>query len=123
MSSIKLLNQLVQYFFKHQIVMKMYHFQTKKYGAHKASDSYLDTFLGKFDSFMEIAQGAYGTLDLQQTEMNIIMVNDETIFTHLDEYIETLKSLDSRIKHTALINLRDEMLGDTDQLKYLLKFQ
>ncbi|ARF09959.1 hypothetical protein Indivirus_6_25 [Indivirus ILV1] len=122
--SIELLNELVQTFFKHQIIMKMFHFQTKKYGAHKASDSYLDGLLSNFDKFFEVAQGKYGTMDLKSIKIELNCIDDSTITDHLNKFISLLKEFEIRnINDTSLLNIRDEMLGNAQQLIYLLRFQ
>ena len=121
--SLKLIDQLLEYFFHHQIVLKMYHFQTKSYGAHKASDAYLATLLANFDKFFEVAQGIYGKVDMNEINVRIQCANDDNIVQHLEKFISTLKGLDGKIKDTSLINLRDEMVADAQQLKYLLTFK
>ena len=121
--SVELLNQLVQYFFLHQITIKMYHFQTERYGAHKSSDTYLATFNLKMDKFMEVAQGIVDTITIKQINMNVSCVDDNTIIAHLDQFINTLKQLDGRIKEISLLTIRDELVADAQQFKYLLTFK
>jgi hypothetical protein len=121
--SVEILNHIVQYFFKHQLLLKMFHFQTKNYGAHKASDAYLITYTALMDQILEIGQGIYGKLDLTKIEIGMHCLNDDTIIEHLDQFIAMLKSLDAKIKHAAFINIRDDMISDAEQLKYLLTFK
>ena len=115
---------ILMFFFRHQIRIKMYHFQTGLYGAHKASDSYLDTFEQKLDKFMEVAQGIVGKLQTKNINLNIITVNDGTILEELNNFIKTLRMLDKVINtYSELLNIRDEMVADAEQLKYLLTFK
>ena len=115
---------ILMYFFRHQIKIKMYHFQTESYGAHKASDSYLETFEQKLDKFMEVAQGIVGKLQTKNINLNIITVNDGTILEELNNFIKTLRMLDKVINtYSELLNIRDEMVADAEQLKYLLTFK
>lgn len=111
-------------FFKHYIQLKMFHFQTTKYGAHKASDTYLDKFTDTYDKFMEVAQGKFGKLSINELNIEKFkVVTDDTIFNELKRFIILLESLnDSLNTHTDLLNIRDEMLGNVNQLKYLLTF-
>lgn len=124
-TNIKLVfEKLVRVFFKHQIQLKMFHFQTKKYGAHKASDTYLEEFANNFDKFMEVAQGAFGKLETQNMTFSFNMIDDNTIFEELDNFINLLRQLDAYlIRNSDLLNIRDEMIGNAQQLKYLLTFQ
>lgn len=120
----KLLEFTVKIFFKHQLQLKMFHFQTKTYGAHKASDAYLDKFADNLDRYIEVAQGAFGRLNMKELDIKFTIVNDDTISTELDKFISTLKEYDEfLIKHSELLNIRDEIVADAEQLKYLLTFK
>ena len=115
---------ILMFFFRHQIKIKMYHFQTESYGAHKASDSYLETFEQKLDKFMEVAQGIVGKLQTKNINLNIATVNDKTILEELNTFIKTLRMFDKVIAtYSELLNIRDEMVGDAEQFKYLLTFK
>lgn len=120
----KLLELALLAFFKHQLQLKMYHFQTKSYGAHKASDAYLETFADKLDKFMEVAQGPFGRLNMQAITLNFSVVNDNTIQQELDDFIKLLKEWnETYLSYPELLNIRDEMVADAEQLKYLLTFE
>ena len=114
----------VKQFFKHQLQLKMFHFQTKGYGSHKASDEYLSKFEGNLDKFMEVAQGAFGRLNMKEMDLKFTIVDDNTIFTELDKFIKILRGYDEFLnKNTELLNIRDEIVSDAEQLKYLLTFK
>jgi hypothetical protein len=109
----------------HQIVMKLFHFQTKLYGAHKASDAYLEKFAVTMDKFLEIAQGIYGRLTIKKFKLEGSSHTDENIMKHIENIIIMLRTGINDIldNYTDLINVRDELVGDIEQLKYLLTFQ
>ena len=124
MSKIELLNSLVVLFFQHQIQIKMFHFQTTAYGGHKTVDKYLEKFNDNFDRFMETAQGIFGRLSLNNVTINASMWNDNNIISNLDAFIKLLESFNYILKeHSDLLAIRDEMLADVNQLKYLLTFK
>ena len=100
----KLLCNIIKIFFQHQLEIKMYHFQTKLYGAHKASDMYHGGFLEKMDKFLEAAQGIAGQTKLQTVDLKF-------------------KTLDDMIINKDLLAIRDEMIADANQFKYLLLFK
>ena len=110
-------------FTKHQIMMKLFHFQTKAYGGHKTSDSYLSKFLENMDKFMEVAQGIYGRVDLKHFDICGNVISDSSITHCLTSFGKYLESMTDRIKCTDLLNIRDEMLGEVNQFKYLLTFK
>ena len=112
-------------FFHHQVALKMYHFQTKYYGAHKASDSYLSTFNDHFDTFMEVAQGTWNTVTAKNVNLKVKTLTDQTVQKYLDEYLDFLGTFEKLLGsgHSDLLNIRDEMRAEANKLKYLLRFK
>ena len=119
------LNTVAMNLLNHQIVLKLFHFQTELYGAHKASDAYLEKFASTMDKFLEIAQGIYGRLTIKKFKLEGSSHNDENILKHIEGIINLLrKNIDDVLdNYTDLINVRDELVGDAEQLKYLLSFK
>lgn len=119
------LNKLTMNLLNHQIVLKLFHFQTELYGAHKASDAYLEKYAQTMDKFLEIAQGIYGKITLKKYTLTGSSHTDENIIKHLDGMITLLREKIDDIldNYTDLTNVRDEMAGDLEQLKYLLSFK
>lgn len=116
--------EIVPVLFRFRQQLHVYHWQTTSYARHKASDELLGSLTGFIDKFMEIYFGKYGRVAFPE-EVNIKIGNmsDENGMKFLDEmihyYIEVLPTyLDSR-NDTDLLNLRDEILGTTNQIKYL----
>ena len=118
------LNRICMNLLNHQVVMKLFHFQTELYGAHKASDSYSEKFAGTMDKFLEVAQGIYGKITLKKYSLVGSAHTDDNITTHINGMINYWKTKmdDVLDDNTDLINIRDEMLADAEQLKYLLTF-
>lgn len=114
---------VVDGFFQHQLTMKMYHFQTTKYGAHKAADKYLVKYTANFDRFMEAWQGANGRLANTEVTVKFNTVKDVNISIHLDNMVEFLTNLGDGSLSVDLSTIRDEMVADIQQLKYLLTFE
>jgi hypothetical protein len=118
---------IVKIFFEHQIIIKMFHFQTLSYGAHKASDEYLEKFLVNHDKFMEVIQGINGKLSMDTIKMDI-NININNLHNHLSEFINILRNIDKFktvkkcIIDVGLLAIRDEMLVDVNQFMYLLTF-
>ena len=119
-----LLSTLIKNFFQHQMEIKMFHFQTKNYGAHKASDMYLSNFLSNMDKFLEAAQGISGQTKLKNIEVKFNTLTDKTIIQALEQFINLLFKLDESLGlNKDLLAIRDEMMADANQLKYLLIFE
>jgi len=119
------LNKIAMNLLNHQIVMKLFHFQTELYGAHKASDAYLEKFASTMDKFLEIAQGIYGRLTIKKFKLEGSSHTDENIMKHIEGIIMLLRTRidDVLDNYTDLVNVRDELVGDAEQLKYLLSFK
>ena len=119
----KELEELLEYFFKHYIRIKMYHFQTGNYGAHKATDKYLITYLVNFDRFMEVAQKQY-KVGQRDIKLDVDLMTDQDYLSHLDTFSELLEALKNALHNDPdLSNIADEMLANVNQLKYLLTFK
>ena len=124
----QLLEKYNNLFLQHFIKLKMYHFQTSLYSAHKTVDAYLTKFLLNYDQFMEVAQGIFGIIKLPPTlEIKTKVDKREDIVGSLKEFSVYLKTLNENLKgdqsqYTSLYNIRDTMLADIQQLEYLLKF-
>jgi len=115
----------LQLFFQHQIQIKMIHFQTNGFGTHKATDKYLGIFQDNFDKFCEVAQGKFGKFDLNKLEFNVSIVTDmESIENVLKNYVKILNKLDEYDGGNVndLINIKESMVADANQLLYLLTF-
>lgn len=119
------LNRLCMNLLNHQIVVKLYHFQTQQYGAHKASDAYIEKYANTLDKFLEVAQGIYGKITLKKYSLAGSSHTDENIIKHINGMIMYWREKIDDIlgNYTDLINIRDELVGDAEQLKYLLTFK
>jgi len=115
---------MIPVLFRFRQQLHVYHWQTPSYARHKASDELLGSLTGFIDKFMEIYFGKYGRVAFP-TEVNIKIgnMNDEDGMKFLDEmiyyYIEVLPTYLNAKTDTDLLNLRDEILGSTNQIKYL----
>ena len=136
-------------FFQIQTTLKFSHWRTQKYSTHKALDKFLDKFLDKMDEFIEIWQGKYQRIDFKNSnkkELTIYKIEDKDLTKYLDllsQFLSNKKpknckdykispsqnfcsiSLMDHISNndTDLLNIRDEILGLINQLKYLLTLQ
>ena len=115
------MDKLLPEFFKHEILVKMFHLQTKSYGFHKASDAYLATFRDLMDKFLEVYQGLDGRVNTKRIEISTGMATDRNIRKKLFKFIQVLNSQD--IKHQALQVILDDMIVELARFVYLLDFQ
>ena len=119
------LNKLAMNLLNHQVILKLFHFQTNAYGAHKASDEYLEKYAILMDKFLEVAQGIYGRITVKKYSLAGTSHTDSNIDNQLDGLVILLmERIDDILNnHTDLLNIRDELVSNIEQLKYLLTFK
>ena len=114
---------LVEFLLTIQNQLKIYHWQTEKYGEHKALDGAFDNFVDLSDQFLETYMGKYGRPKAKD-KFEIKLDNYSENFTyHIKAFIKILsEDFVSAFSEsdTDLINIRDEMKRELNQLLYLL---
>ena len=119
--------EIIQILMTYRQQLQIYHWQTPSYARHKASDELLGKLSDFTDKFMEKYFGKYGKVNITiPITLTINNMNDTQAMEYLDimmlYFEEKLPTyLDS--KDTDLVNLRDEILGDIKQTKYLYRLQ
>jgi hypothetical protein len=103
---------------------KILHWQTMSFSQHKSFDEIVSSLIENIDEFIETYMGKYGRVIAAQT-FNFTLANyKDTDFVVLtDSYINFMISLSGMLdssKDSDLLNIRDEILGSLNQLKYLL---
>lgn len=105
--------------------LHVYHWQTDSYAAHQAFGQAYDTLDGLMDQFVETFMGKYGKVASKDGfDINLSNITDKKPNEFIDSVIDFLtnelpKSLKSETD-TDLLNIRDEMVGELNKLKYLL---
>lgn len=112
------------------LMVKLFHWKTTSYAAHKASDDLYSKLNEHIDRFIEILLGKTGTrtnllnkksislIDLsnkEQLERKIIMFKSYLVSLTNNPFIRSMSNTD-------LLNIRDEILEDLNQFLYLLTF-
>lgn len=104
--------------------LKIHHWQTKSYAEHQALGGAYDEFSGLIDEFIEVFMGKYGRIESRDGfKIELSNYKDISAMDFCDKYIDYLvnelpEGLEST--DTDLLNIRDEMLGQLNKLKYLL---
>ena len=104
--------------------LKIHHWQTKSYAEHQALGGTYNEFSELIDEFVEVFMGKYGRIESKDGfKIELSNYKDISPTDFVDKYIDYLinelpKSLEET--DTDLLNLRDEMLGQLNKLKYLL---
>jgi DNA-binding ferritin-like protein len=121
------LNSNVNLFLGLQAQLKVLHWQTKGYARHKALGETYDNLEDLIDTFVEEAMGKYGRFVLDDETNTIQLANLKELKPEAmaDTVIEALNQFSSQYDETDtnLLNIRDEMLGLLNKLKYLLTLE
>ena len=117
----KMLNKLLEI----KTQLKVYHWQTKLYSRHLAADKFLTKAEDIIDNIIEVYQGKYGVIDLNNKNKNVKIdnISNADITKYLmaiKKYLEEdyVKILNKNI-NTDLLNLRDELLASINTTIYL----
>lgn len=113
----------VHFFLHLRDQLKLYHWQTRVYARHVATDKILEKLEGNIDSFVEIYIGKYGRPRLTGANATITLHNITEagavrLVKAAAKYLQGMKSLKADVD-SDLLTVRDELLADLDQLLYL----
>jgi len=104
--------------------LRIFHWQTESYAQHKALGETYEELDELIDTFIEEFQGAYARIvSKDKFVIELSNLEDLEIVKFLEENISYLSNeLPNGLKptDTNLLNVRDEMLGALQKLKYLL---
>ena len=124
----KLREDLVNLLLKLLIIIKVYHWKTKSYAEHKATDELYSSLNEHIDKFVEVLLGKNGSrLNMKGKNIDI---KDPSTTEELKKIIYEYRILlENKLEkyiplegNTDLYNIRDEILGDLNQFLYLLTF-
>lgn len=104
--------------------LRLHHWGTQSYAAHQALGMAYETIDDLLDSFTESYIGVYGRSEIYSIkEMNFNGPNEispEKVLDSFEEYLVNNVSKEIDADQTALLNIRDEILGVVQKTKYLL---
>jgi len=110
---------------KIQNQLRILHWQTLSYAAHKALGNAYSDLDDLIDSLAEVHQGKYGRLTFE-TPIDFGLVNQDEIdlddvLIQLNDYLTgTFNEMHDSVKDTDCLNIRDEILAVINKLRYLL---
>lgn len=105
--------------------VKILHWQTVSYAEHKTLDGIYESLEDNIDEFIETFMGKYGRI-VSASTFNLSLQNYSSLppmelMNQISAYlIDELPGLLDPKKDTDLLNIRDTILGNVNQTKYLL---
>ncbi len=114
----------INFFFLMQTQIKLYHWQTRTFSRHKATDTALSSLADLVDKYVEVYIGKYGRprLDSRSNSTQVTNMSEAGIVKFIrrcTNYIGRDLTKGLKESDTDLFNLRDEMLAELNQLLYL----
>lgn len=101
--------------------IKVYHWQTKSFARHKATDDFVTTLDGLIDSFVEVYMGKYGRPKVSGS-IKLHNFSESAAKSFVAKQTAFLsKVLPRKLKSTDtdLLNIRDEVLALVNKTNYL----
>jgi hypothetical protein len=104
--------------------IKLYHWQTRIYSRHIATDKILEKLDESIDSYVEIYAGKYGRSKVSGKNTTITLHNlteagAVRLVKSAIRYLEGPLTKTLRPSDTDLMSIRDDIIGDLNQLLYL----
>lgn len=110
------LNDIIKEFLSYLDTVKVYHWKTKMYARHIASDALHGDFSKQVDMFIEVYMKNLNPV-IGKIKLNSIDTDDNEIIQStykLRKYLQELSIQDSEI-----LNIRDEMIATLNKFLYL----
>jgi hypothetical protein len=109
--------------------VKIYHWQTNSFSRHKATDDLVTALDASIDKFVEVYMGKYGPPKLTAASGKFVVHDtaDKRAGKLLNAGVEWLThDLPTFLKKDAdtdLLNIRDEILADLNQARFLFRLR
>jgi len=113
------------------LMIKLYHWKTKSYATHEATNELYEKFNGNVDKFIEVLLGKTDSRIEMTNKKNFKLIDCNSkldLINHMNSFKKYLVNLDynkaiDSMRNTDLFTIRDEILADVNQFLYLLTFQ
>jgi len=126
-STAPIASRIVHVFLYFLYMIKLYHWKTRSYSKHKATDELYGQLNTHVDRFVEVLLGKDQTR-LEYMEKDLELINTDNmsevkarIFEYRNFLIDFNQHFD-KDRDSDLLNIRDEILADINQFLYLLSF-
>jgi len=109
-------------------VIKLYHWKTRSYSQHKATDELYERLNKNIDRFVEVLLGKNESR-INMVEKNIHLEDfsnskdfKEKIYEYRD-FLQKITKYFNSSNNTDLLSIRDDILADINQFLYLMTFR
>ena len=120
---------IVNVFLTLRTQVKVYHWQTQSFSRHKATDDLVTSLDENIDKFVEVYMGKHGPPTFSGSNMKITVRNvvdkkaAEVLKAGIKWLTDDLPRFLNKRKDTDLLNIRDEILADLNQVLFLFRLK
>lgn len=120
-------SEIVVMFLEMLNIVKLYHWKTRSYAQHKATDELYSRLNEHIDTFVEVLLGKdQSRIQLVEREIKLMDYSDTKDFQNrvlvYRGFLTDMNIYFDSSRDTDLLNVRDEILGDVNQFLYLMSF-
>jgi DNA-binding ferritin-like protein len=120
-------SHIVKIFIEMLHTIKLYHWKTRSYAQHKATDDLYEKLNEKIDEFVEVLLGKDQTrIKMIEKRIDLLDANNtREIKERIFEYREFLTDMNiwfDNSRDSDLLSIRDDILASLNQFLYLLTF-
>lgn len=127
----KNIKQLVYRLLQSLIIVKLYHWNTRSFSVHKATDELYEQLNSNIDKFIEVLLGKHKRINknaiLYFDSLKIKTYKTNNAFLKwLDKFKQYLTQVDSIFipkEDTDILNIRDEILAELNKITYMLSLK
>jgi hypothetical protein len=120
-------SHIVKVFLEMLNMVKLYHWKTRSYAQHKATDELYEKLNSNIDTFIEVLLGKDESR-IKMMEKHIDLIDSSNVkdfkkrvYEYREFLINMSRYFDSK-RDSDLLNIRDEILGSINQFLYLMTF-
>ena len=109
--------------FEFRVKLHLMHLATDSFAEHKALNKAYEAVDGFIDSFAEMYMGAKGSKDLVKGKISLSVDaggDSMAVMNELESFLKGPLAQAIGSDETALLNMRDDLLGEIQTVKYLL---
>ena len=120
------INKTILMFIEMLNTIKLYHWETREYSVHKATDQLYSDLNDNIDKYVESLLGKKPTrANLNSCKkINLYAFNNFSLFKkQIEKYKNFLIEIDYSPQDSDLVSIRDEILSNLNQFTYLLSFK
>lgn len=119
-------DKVIRFFMRLQNNILLYHWSTRSYNRHRASDDLYTNLATLVDKYMEVYFGKYGRPGAGPGEymLKVSKINDVEMVMYMrtvSRFMENNKAMFCPNKDADLGNVLDEMITETNRAVYLMK--